>query len=45
MRSLIVAGAGLVLLLVGVGLFDWRLSVCLLGAFVLWVGRVGEFEE
>ena len=44
MRGLIVASAGLVLLLVGVGLFDWRLALIVLGAVVLWVGLVGEFD-
>lgn len=45
MRSLIVAGSGLVVLLAGVALFDWRAALVVLGGFVLWIGLVGEFDE
>lgn len=45
MRALVVSSVGLVLLLVGVGLFDWRWCLVVLGACMVWMGLVGEFDE
>lgn len=45
MVSLVVTAVGLVVLLAGVALFDWRAALVVAGGLAVWAGLFVEWED